>query len=132
MPRQQEILDLPLLDSLLFVTSSELMSVFSSSRIGKSSDTSSHRVSGLISVPETFLIAKQIVLTLPPSPSHIILHLGPILPSLWRIWECLLLGESVLILGPSPDVASGLVWWIRELLRPVSSAFNLLLPLRTT
>lgn len=58
-------------------------------------------------------------LTLPSCPSNVISHLGPILPSMWRVWECITLGEPILVFGPTPDVVSGVVWWLREIARPV-------------
>ena len=46
------------------------------------------------------------------------------LPSLWSLWECLILAEPVLIIAPDPRICSETVWWLRDLLRPVSFCFH--------
>lgn len=43
----------------------------------------------------------------------------PFLPSLWSIWECLILSEPILVFAPSPSLCSVLIWWFRDLVRPV-------------
>lgn len=42
------------------------------------------------------------------------------LPALWSLWECLVLAEPVLVIAPDPRTCSEIVWWLRDLLRPVS------------
>ena len=32
-----------------------------------------------------------------------------------------MLGEPMLVFGPSPAMSSAAVWWLRDLIRPVSS-----------
>ncbi|WVR07677.1 hypothetical protein IAU60_004719 [Kwoniella sp. DSM 27419] len=44
------------------------------------------------------------------------------LPSLWSLWECLILAEPVLIIAPDPRTCSEIVWWLRDLLRPIPPA----------
>ncbi|KAG7089935.1 hypothetical protein E1B28_011565 [Marasmius oreades] len=41
------------------------------------------------------------------------------LSHLWSIWECVVLGEPLLIFGSSPVETSQAVWWLRDLLRPI-------------
>lgn len=42
------------------------------------------------------------------------------LSQLWSIWECLVLCEPILVFGTSPAETSQAIWWLRDLLRPVS------------
>ena len=42
------------------------------------------------------------------------------LSNLWSIWECLVLCEPILVFGVSPAQTSQAIWWLRDLLRPVS------------
>jgi hypothetical protein len=44
------------------------------------------------------------------------------LPSLWSLWECLILAEPVLVIAPDPRTCSEIVWWLRDLLRPLPPA----------
>ncbi|KAL0577978.1 hypothetical protein V5O48_004015 [Marasmius crinis-equi] len=44
------------------------------------------------------------------------------LSHLWSIWECVVLGEPLLIFGSSPIQTSQAVWWFRDLLRPIPLA----------
>lgn len=69
----------------------------------------------------------MLTLILPP-PSKILASLptvaplrvfADLLPSLWHIWECLVLGEPLLVIAPDPRTCSHLVWWMRDLIRPV-------------
>lgn len=57
------------------------------------------------------------------------------LPKLWSLWyvatiilvnrayipfrECLVLCDPILIFAPSPSMSSAVVWWLRDLMRPV-------------
>jgi hypothetical protein len=43
------------------------------------------------------------------------------LTSMWSIWECLVLAEPILIIAPDPRTCSEIVWWLRDLVRPVGS-----------
>ncbi|KAL7418405.1 hypothetical protein Q5752_006863 [Cryptotrichosporon argae] len=44
------------------------------------------------------------------------------LPSLWSLWECLVLAEPVLVIAPDPKTCSEIVWWLRDLMRPIPPA----------
>ncbi|CAD6955777.1 unnamed protein product [Tilletia controversa] len=44
---------------------------------------------------------------------------GDILADLWLLWECLLIGEPIVVLGPEPCAASTAVWHLKSLLRPL-------------
>ena len=45
-----------------------------------------------------------------------------LLPDLWRLWECMLTAEPVLIVGHDPRTTSEAVWHLMDLIRPVSLA----------
>jgi hypothetical protein len=48
------------------------------------------------------------------------------LANLWSLWECLLLcNDGFLVFGASPSATSQAVWWLRDLLRPISTAHDL-------
>ncbi|TXT06632.1 uncharacterized protein COLE_05963 [Cutaneotrichosporon oleaginosum] len=55
-------------------------------------------------------------------PSSPLRAFASFLPSLWSIWECLVLAEPLLIIAPDPRTCSEIVWWLRELLRPIPLA----------
>ncbi|KAL9936964.1 hypothetical protein V8E36_004199 [Tilletia maclaganii] len=44
---------------------------------------------------------------------------GDLLHDLWLLWECVLIGEPILVLGPEPCAASSAVWHLRSLLDPL-------------
>ncbi|KAJ9108801.1 hypothetical protein QFC21_000121 [Naganishia friedmannii] len=44
------------------------------------------------------------------------------LPSLWHIWECLVLGEPLLVIAADPKTCSDIVWWMRDLIRPLPAS----------
>ncbi|KAK4685933.1 hypothetical protein P7C73_g4202, partial [Tremellales sp. Uapishka_1] len=44
------------------------------------------------------------------------------LPSLWSLWECLILAEPILVIAPDPKTCSDIVWWLRDLFRPIPPA----------
>ncbi|KAG8701112.1 hypothetical protein FRC09_005550 [Ceratobasidium sp. 395] len=48
--------------------------------------------------------------------------LADILPKLWSLWECLVLCDPVLVFAPSPAILSAVVWWLRDLIRPLPFA----------
>jgi hypothetical protein len=41
------------------------------------------------------------------------------LSHLWSIWECLVLCEPIIIFGQSPSWTSNVIWWLRDVIRPV-------------
>ncbi|KAI0072956.1 DUF1630-domain-containing protein [Panus rudis PR-1116 ss-1] len=61
----------------------------------------------------------QIFASLPPPHPPILNSLEACLPHLWSIWECLVLCEPILIYGPSAAMTSQVVWWLRDILRPI-------------
>jgi len=42
-----------------------------------------------------------------------------VLPDLWRLWECLLLAEPLLVVGHDPRTTSEAIWHLVDLIRPV-------------
>lgn len=44
------------------------------------------------------------------------------MPDLWRMWECTLLAEPILVMGHDPRSASEAVWHLVDLIRPVPCA----------
>ncbi|KIJ52495.1 hypothetical protein M422DRAFT_243278 [Sphaerobolus stellatus SS14] len=61
----------------------------------------------------------QILASVPPNNPSLVSIFSTCLPSLWSIWELLILCEPVLIYGPNPRITSLAVWWLRDLLRPI-------------
>ncbi|BEI82755.1 hypothetical protein CcaverHIS002_0306230 [Cutaneotrichosporon cavernicola] len=55
-------------------------------------------------------------------PSSPLRAFASFLPHLWSIWECLVLAEPVLVIASDPRTCSEIVWWLRELLRPIPLA----------
>jgi hypothetical protein len=52
-----------------------------------------------------------------------------ILPHLWTLWECVTLAEPILVIASDPRTCSELVWWLRDIVQPVSDALgNRLIP----
>jgi len=48
---------------------------------------------------------------------------------LWSIWECLVLCEPIIIFGQSPAWTSNVIWWLRDVVRPVRDfLFKLVVP----
>ncbi|CAE7170492.1 unnamed protein product [Rhizoctonia solani] len=60
------------------------------------------------------------IATLPPQ-SILPLLVGSI-DKLWTLWECLVLCDPILVFAPSPSISSAVVWWLRDLMRPVPFA----------
>ncbi|CAE6435148.1 unnamed protein product [Rhizoctonia solani] len=60
------------------------------------------------------------IATLPPQ-SILPLLVGSI-DKLWTLWECLVLSDPILVFAPSPLISSAVVWWLRDLIRPVPFA----------
>ncbi|PSR72943.1 hypothetical protein PHLCEN_2v11180 [Hermanssonia centrifuga] len=65
--------------------------------------------------------------------SHIMASLSPQDPPIlsafeasfshiWSIWECLVLCEPIFVYGPSAATTSQIIWWLRDLLRPIPLA----------
>ena len=107
---------LPLFDSQISISTEDVLS--GSPKLSGNSDNNRVGIS-IVRTTLHLLSRYQINISLPSSPSNIISHLDPLLPQMWSIWECITLGEPVLIIGPTPDIVSGLIWWLRELSRPV-------------
>ncbi|KAL4248032.1 hypothetical protein ABKN59_002409 [Abortiporus biennis] len=61
----------------------------------------------------------HIISSLPPQYPPIVMIFEACLQHLWSIWECLVLGEPILIYGPSAAMTSQAVWWLRDILRPI-------------
>ncbi|TFK75071.1 DUF1630-domain-containing protein [Pluteus cervinus] len=64
--------------------------------------------------PKRHILASSAPLWPPP-----LLLFEAALSHLWSIWECLLLGEPILVFGSSPAQTSQAIWWFRDLLRPI-------------
>ncbi|CAE6352562.1 unnamed protein product [Rhizoctonia solani] len=60
------------------------------------------------------------VATLPPQP--VLPLLVESLDKLWTLWECLVLCDPILVFAPSPSISSAIVWWLRDLMRPIPFA----------
>ena len=88
-------------------TSSFGASYNSELHVGRSGCTCSHI--------DTF----QLLASLPPADPPAISLFAALLPSLWSLWECLILSEPILVYSPSPALTSAAVWWLRDLSRPV-------------
>lgn len=65
--------------------------------------------------------AARPVLAAVPS-SSLLDTLYEIVPDLWHVWECVLLGEPVLLVGHDPRSTSEAVWHLLDLIRPVLCA----------
>ncbi|KAF8604597.1 DUF1630-domain-containing protein [Ceratobasidium sp. AG-I] len=63
------------------------------------------------------------IASLPAQP--VIPLLSDILPKLWSLWECLVLCDPILVFAPSPSICSAVVWWLRDLMRPLPFAGDL-------
>lgn len=63
--------------------------------------------------------SKILATSAPFVPSPLLLFEAS-LSNLWSIWECLVLCEPILVFGTSPAQTSQAIWWLRDLLRPVS------------
>ncbi|KAI9634049.1 uncharacterized protein MKK02DRAFT_17619 [Dioszegia hungarica] len=64
--------------------------------------------------------SSPILASLPPSTP--LRAFANCLPALWSLWECLVLAEPVLVIAPDPKTCSEIVWWLRDLLRPIPPA----------
>lgn len=45
-----------------------------------------------------------------------------VVPDLWRLWECVLLAEPLLVIGHDPRTTSEAVWHLVDLIRPIPCA----------
>ncbi|KAL7413136.1 hypothetical protein BDY24DRAFT_341111 [Mrakia frigida] len=104
-PTPGATLSLPLLGTTFNV---QLPSPNQSSQLVRTSLAPSSASSSTISL---------ILASLPRTPP--LKLLGSILPSLWLIWECLILAEPLLCIAPDPRTCSELVWWLRDFIRPL-------------
>lgn len=64
----------------------------------------------------------HLALPLKPTPPHPLRIFRHCLPSLWVLWECMILGEPLIIFAPDPSACSDAVWCLLELIRPISTA----------
>lgn len=44
------------------------------------------------------------------------------LPDMWLLWECLILAEPILVVGPDPTTCSEAVWHMLDLIKPIPFA----------
>ncbi|KAK7690847.1 hypothetical protein QCA50_005949 [Cerrena zonata] len=61
----------------------------------------------------------RILASIPPSYPPIIAAFEACIPHLWSIWECLVLCEPILVFGPSAAMVSQVVWWLRDIVKPL-------------
>ncbi|WRT70225.1 uncharacterized protein IL334_007220 [Kwoniella shivajii] len=104
-PTPDSILELPMMTDLLTV---KLPDTTESPQIGKAFGVTSPT------------LQQPILAALPTSTP--LRAFASFLPSLWSLWECLILAEPVLIIAPDPKTCSEIVWWLRDLLRPIPPA----------
>ncbi|WVW86151.1 hypothetical protein I302_108192 [Kwoniella bestiolae CBS 10118] len=104
-PTPDSVLELPMLTDLINV---KLPDTTESPQIGKAFGLTSPTL-------------KQPILAALPTSTPL-RAFASFLPSLWSLWECLILAEPVLIIAPDPKTCSEIVWWLRELLRPIPPA----------
>ena len=66
------------------------------------------------------IIDDQLLACLPPITSLSLIQIFEAsLSHLWSIWECLVLCEPIIIFGQSPAWTSDVIWWFRDVIRPV-------------
>ena len=59
----------------------------------------------------------QVLASLPPiQPLRVF---GSLLPALWHVWECMVLGEPLLVIAPDPQTCSTIVWWLGDIMKPI-------------
>ncbi|PVF98053.1 DUF1630-domain-containing protein [Serendipita vermifera] len=107
-PKPSSTLELGLLGSVLYV---ELPQHLDQQQLTTTS-----------SFGETFDPNIHILACHPPLEIPAIEVFAAILPSLWSLWECLMLCEPLFIHAASPAIASAAVWWLRDWLRPLPIA----------
>ncbi|WVR00265.1 hypothetical protein IAU59_007408 [Kwoniella sp. CBS 9459] len=104
-PSPDSVLELPLMTDLITV---KLPDTTEASQIGRAFGVS----------PTS--IREPLLASLPTSTP--LRAFASFLPSLWSLWECLILAEPVLVIAPDPKTCSEIVWWLREMLRPIPPA----------
>ncbi|WVF73087.1 hypothetical protein IAT40_007906 [Kwoniella sp. CBS 6097] len=104
-PSSDSVLELPMMTDLLTV---KLPDTTESPQIGRAFGISSPT------------IREPLLASLPTSTP--LRAFASFLPSLWSLWECLILAEPVLVIAPDPKTCSEIVWWLREMLRPIPPA----------
>ncbi|OCF38214.1 hypothetical protein I316_00439 [Kwoniella heveanensis BCC8398] len=104
-PSSDSVLELPLMTDLITV---KLPDRTESPQIGKAFGISSPTA------------REPLLASLPTSTP--LRAFASFLPSLWSLWECLILAEPVLVIAPDPKTCSEIVWWLREMLRPIPPA----------
>lgn len=114
-PRPDALLELPLLTDVLTVKLPD--STENPQMEGASRDSEPVSILHFI-LRQAYL--SQILAALPASTP--LRAFAKFLPSLWSIWECLVLAEPLLIIAPDPKTCSEIVWWLRELVRPIPLA----------
>ncbi|KZP00467.1 DUF1630-domain-containing protein [Calocera viscosa TUFC12733] len=72
------------------------------------------------SFTEVFNPRTHILASVPPSPPVAVFSAA--IASLWSIWECVVLGEPLLVYSSSARSCSDAVWWLRDLIRPIPLA----------
>ncbi|EIW72107.1 hypothetical protein TREMEDRAFT_41513 [Tremella mesenterica DSM 1558] len=102
-PSPNALLELPLMSDVI---TCQLPDTGESPQVGNIMGLSSPERPILVTLPQT-------------SPLR---ALAPVLPSLWSIWECLILAEPILVIAPDPKTCSEIVWWLRDLIRPIPPA----------
>lgn len=124
-PDPGAILELPLLTEILTVKLPEMNEA--PQMHTKRADSEAHRPS-VVSLVLILRNKKQIhdaclfqILASLPAVSPLRVFSG-FLPSLWHVWECLVLGEPLLVIAPDPKTCSDIVWWMRDLIRPVGTS----------
>lgn len=68
---------------------------------------------------ETFDPTRHILAAYPPLEITAVEVFSAILPSLWSLWECVVLSEPVFVHAFSPASAAAAIWWLRDWLRPI-------------
>lgn len=69
---------------------------------------------------KTATVPRAILASVPQTPLLVVFR--SLLPSLWLLWECMLLAEPILVVGRDPRTTSEAVWHLVDLIRPVVCA----------
>lgn len=65
-------------------------------------------------------LSHPILASVPPAPLLQVFY--ELLPDLWRLWECMLTSEPILVVGRDPRTTSDAVWHLTDLIRPIPIA----------
>lgn len=65
-------------------------------------------------------LSHPILASVPPAPLLQVFY--ELLPDLWRLWECMLTSEPILVVGRDPRTTSDAVWHLIDLIRPIPIA----------